>query len=313
MGGVALPCLFSNNCTGEGEEKALEKINVLCGNHKRTAIALAENIQYLAEKYGLERLGFLTLTFADKVTSLVEAQKRYRSLRAHVLQPRYGDVIRVIERQKSGRIHYHLVIVMPEDIRTGVNFQDLAQGRYRSAGPALRAEWAFWRNTAPKYRFGRTELLPVKSTVEGIKRYVGKYISKHIECRPEEDKGARLVEYTKGARSWSTRFGFNTVGGRLWREKCAELAKAIKLGEADFSKRLGRRWCFKAEKIIRRIKLPEYWSEEAGLLDVAQWSLRDFPEMARILESGRPFFLTGPQAALEIAHLVYVDRRLSKE
>jgi len=304
-GGGALPCLSSNNCTEGGEKQPDKKESLLCGNHKRTAIALSENIQYLAEQHGVEKLGFLTLTFADKVTSLVEAQKRYRSLRTHVLQPRYGEVIRVIERQKSGRIHYHLVIVLPEDIRTGFDFSAIAQGNYKSAGHALRAEWAFWRRTAPKYRFGRTELLPVKSTAQGIARYVGKYISKHIENRPEEDKGARLVEYTKGARSWSTRFGFNTIGARLWREKCAILAKAVKLEEAEFSKRLGSRWAFKSKDIIRRIRLPEYWSDDARVVDTQQWTPADFAEMIRILESGHSFFLTGHEAALEIAFRTY--------
>ena len=41
---------------------------------------------------------------------------------------------------------------------------------------------------------------PIKSTSEGISKYVGKYIGKHMESRLDEDKGARLVEYSRGAR-----------------------------------------------------------------------------------------------------------------
>jgi hypothetical protein len=69
---------------------------------------------------------------------------------------------------------------------------DLTIG-YRSASDYLRREWKFWRVTAPKYGFGRTELLPIKRTAEGVASYVAKYIAKHIGQRLPADKGARLV------------------------------------------------------------------------------------------------------------------------
>ena len=62
--------------------------------------------------YGIERLGFLTLTFADHVTDAREAQRRFHSLATHVLNTRYrARWIRVLERHESGRIHYHLIVV----------------------------------------------------------------------------------------------------------------------------------------------------------------------------------------------------------
>ena len=118
-----------------------------------------------------------------------EASKRFNSLASHVLNDRYVAWLRVLERQKSGRIHYHLVVVLRSDIRSGVDFAAIASGDYRSAGPALREEWAFWRRTAPLYRFGRTELLPVVSSAEAISRYVGKYLGKHLDARLPADKG----------------------------------------------------------------------------------------------------------------------------
>jgi len=66
-----------------------------------------------------------------------------------------------------------------DDIRSGADFQAFKRRDYRSANSALRVEWAFWRQTCPKYRFGRHKLMPFKSTAEGIARYVGKYISKY--------------------------------------------------------------------------------------------------------------------------------------
>jgi hypothetical protein len=120
-----------------------------------------------------------------------------------------------------------LVVVLDKDILTGADFAAFKRKDYRSANSALRAEWAFWRRTCPKYRFGRHELMPVKSNAKGISRYVGKYISKHVSQRLLADKGARVVRfigYKPGMRRVSQRFSWNTANGWLWRHKVAAFA-----------------------------------------------------------------------------------------
>ncbi len=241
----ALPCLLSNNCT---TEEKTESRNILKGGHKRMAQVLFLEIMALVAFYGIERIGFFTLTFADHVTSLREAQRRFRSIRAHVIVKRYERAIVVWERHESGRIHFHLVVVLADDIRTGANFAAFKCKDYRSANRALRAEWAFWRNTCPKYRFGRHELMPIKSNAKGIARYVGKYIGKHIRQRLEEDKGARLVRfigYKAGDRSASCLFSWNSENAWLWRHKVA--AFAIRHGVTDLDgmrRTFGPRWAY---------------------------------------------------------------------
>ena len=246
-GGGELPCLSSNNSTEPGEEKH----RLLSAQHRKSASALAWNVQHLAEKFGIETLGFLTLTFADHVLDGREAQRRFNSLATHVLRSRYRAHIRVIERQKSGRIHYHLIVALSSDIRTGADFDAFARGDYRSASPALRSEWSFWRSTAREYGFGRTELLPVKSTHEGIARYVGKYISKHIGNREERDKGLRLVEYSRSARMANTRFAWATAGAAEWRAKVRTFASMLSVARraplhdlSDITRLLGPRWAY---------------------------------------------------------------------
>ena len=93
-------------------------------------------------------MDFLTLTFADNVTNIREASRRFNSLRKHVLSARYKSYIRVIERTKKGRIHFHLLVALFEDIRTGFDFSSVDSGDYRSANHSLRSEWAFWRKNA---------------------------------------------------------------------------------------------------------------------------------------------------------------------
>lgn len=221
-----VPCLYRNNSIEIIEKKHLEpsidevlKAISVDKKYRKTSTALSINVQVFAEKYGIRNLGFLTLTFADFVTDYREASKRLNSLASNVLNIRYKAWIKVMERCKSGRIHFHLLVVLPFDIRTGFDFKGIKEKDYSSASSNLRSEWSFWRSTAKKYKFGRTELLPIKTSSEAIGRYVGKYIGKHMMERLQEDKGARLVSYSKGARHMNTKFSWFTPGAFLWRAK----------------------------------------------------------------------------------------------
>lgn len=267
----ALPCLFSNNSIIQEETDTPESLDStvsalvpdslkLSTQQKKSATALAWNIEALAKKYGIERLGFLTLTFEKQkdgfLTDGHEAQRRFNSLVTNVFRDRYPERIRVRERQKNGAIHYHLLIVLKQDIRTGLNFEEIKKRRYTSASPYLRAEWAFLRKTMKAYGFGLSELLPIKSTSEGISRYVGKYLSKNVQTRTEGDKGFRLVEYSRESRAVSTRFNFNTHGARLWRFKLYSfhLVTSHILGHSvpfdKFKEVLGSKWCYRNRDLI---------------------------------------------------------------
>lgn len=256
----ALPCLNSDISTEippEGQNTG-GSLGILSAQHRRSAFVLGESVRLLSARFGLENIGFLTLTFSQHITCPKEAQKRLNSLLSHVIKPRYREYLGVMERQKSGRIHYHLLVVLDSDIRTGVDFDQLSCGNYRSAPDSLRAEWAFWRKTAPRYRFGRTELLPVKSSIEAMAKYVGKYIGKHIESRLDEDKGARLVRYSRGARAGTTRFQFHSGGASEWRRKVGIFAGIVQAEHpdqritcvSDLSRLLGPRWAYRNREFI---------------------------------------------------------------
>lgn len=246
-GGSALPCLNSN-ISIENPFKPPQLSTQL----KKSSFVLTESVAQLSAKYGIEKIGFLTLTFADHVVCAREAQRRFNSLASNVLKSRYLDYITVMERQKSGRIHYHLLVALPVDIRTGFDFDAVAKSDYKSASTGLRDEWLFWRKTARNYRFGRTELLPIKSTSEAIAKYVGKYIGKHIESRKPEDKGVNLVRYTNGARAGTTRFMFNSSGSFEWRRKLKIFAQIVQENHpervvnslSDLSEVLGPKWAY---------------------------------------------------------------------
>jgi hypothetical protein len=222
----------------------------------RTAYALSVNVADAVERWGIENSGFLTLTFADHVLDPKEAQRRLNSLTTNVLRPRYGGAVRVYERQKSGRIHYHLLVNVGADIRTGFRFSAAAKGDYRSASEALRSEWAFWRRTAKLYRFGRTELLPIMSSAAAVSRYVGKYISKHFDAREARDSGVRLVSYV-GPRVASVKFMWAGGGAKSWRAGLGALVRDLAAsGHIDFAstdamrRQFGKRWAWEWRDVI---------------------------------------------------------------
>ena len=53
----------------------VDKLHILTGGHKRMAFVVATEIQALVKRYGIERIGFFALMFADHVTDLREAAK----------------------------------------------------------------------------------------------------------------------------------------------------------------------------------------------------------------------------------------------
>lgn len=260
---VAFPSLslLRNNCT-ETPPKPVQKptfkaLKGLNSHHKKSKVALLENVAYMVQLHGIENIGFLTLTFKQHIVSATEAQRRFKSLANHVLSERYPAYIRVIERQKSGRIHYHLLVAMNHDIRTGFDFDAISNHDYTSANEHLRLEWAYWRKSAPLYGFGRTELLPIKSSGRGLGLYVGKYIGKHIEQRIEADKGVRLVSYGGQSRNWNCKFTPLDFPSTQWRWKVETFARQIRKsknklchGIGDLTRIMGKQWAFQHREYI---------------------------------------------------------------
>jgi len=261
-----LPCLYSNNSienvgSTPTDSHKLEQVNALAGlltpYHKKQAQTIYLNTSRLISiSPSISHIGFLTLTFKDNVTDPKEAYKRFRSFNNNYLKsnPDFGEWMAVKERQKRGAWHYHLLIQTTHDIRHGINFDQLVEGNYSSANGNLRKLWKDLRNNLPKYGLGRSELLPIKTNQDGVARYMGKYVSKHLGCRTEDDRGVRLVNSSRGWAKNSVRFSWNTDGSKEWRRKLKIFANmhgcrtlyALKL-------KLGPNWAYWYSDLIYRI------------------------------------------------------------
>lgn len=217
------------------------------------------NVQHFVEVVGISNVGMLTLTFPECVLLPKEAQKMFNSMRTHFLSKHFGEYIRVFERQKSGSIHYHLLIDVGSDIRTGLDFEAIANRDYRSASDTLRNIWALLRKELPLYGFGRSELLPIKTTPEAMGKYVGKYIGKSFDCRMWQDKGVRLVDYSRSARMATSNFQFVSAGSKIWRNNVSQFAQELAecLGHdvtySDLRQLLGDRWAYNSREYILSI------------------------------------------------------------
>jgi len=217
---------------------------------RKRAWSVFKNSQYLIDRHGLQKIGFLTLTFAENLTDFREAQRRFHSLATNFLRDLFDDWMVVVEPQKRGAVHYHLLVVCGADIRTGFDFEALERRDYSSASPYLRGLWQSLREGMSRYGFGRSELLPIKSTAEGAARYVGKYIGKGSRYRGDQFKGARMVRYSQGWRAVGSRFSW-VDGGVRWRSLLAEVARVGGLDTLDdFTARYGRYWARKLLQIL---------------------------------------------------------------
>ena len=241
-GEAPLPCLRVNNSNeGSCEDKTAVVSPVSVGSIvsppayvRKKEFSLKCNILALCEAYPIGHIGFLTLTYADGKQSFIDAGKDFNSLATGVLNDRFHTWVKVGERTQKGVVHFHLLVVCKQEIRRGFDFDAVNNRDYRSVCPYLRDEWAFWRSSAARskkparvgaaerYGFGgRVELKPIRKNAEALASYLSKYLSKGFVNRRDDDKGVRLISYSKSfPRRCGSRFSF--VGGKVkeWRLRC---------------------------------------------------------------------------------------------
>lgn len=258
IGGAVSPPLLYLNSNNSIVDSRLNSVN-LTSYHKKQAFILAENVDKFVKMVGLNKVGFLTLTFPDNVIDPKEAQRRFNSFKTNFMSKFFGDWMLVKERQLRGAWHYHILIDCRIDIRSGINWDEIhpprgKRAKYSSACPALRSIWRLLRERLPAYGFGRSELLPIRKTSDAISLYMGKYISKHLSSRAEEDKGVRLVSYSSKWPKSSVNMAWNTKGAKEWRRKVKKFADKVGVSEmSQMAKEFGPRWAYHLFPVIEAI------------------------------------------------------------
>ncbi len=274
----ALTCLFRNNSDEDSgkpsETPAKEQAERLSSTQRKTAHALYMNVAAFVMMHGLERCGFLTITFAEDLT-WEDAERRFNNYMRRVLGPLFRDRIKVLEFTKRGRPHFHVIVLCSGDIREGFNFNYHAQkalenwlqherpgsrsilqeGGSLNANALLRSLWVRIRSTARNYGIGICELAPIQSCAEAVGRYVGGYMKKSIGGRQPEHKGARMVSYSRGfARAFKGGFSWVEGGGRQWRRNVESFALSHGCADLDELRGLfGPKWAYHHRETILRL------------------------------------------------------------
>lgn len=285
---AALPCLNSHNSI-EGSKETPPK---LTGHAARRSFTVKENAARFIHDVGLDRVGFLTLTFLEPMLDHKQASRRWDSLNTNFLSSVFPCWQRVFERTKKGNVHYHLLVDCRKDIRTGFNFdlyltalqmrkkklpyRHIERQAFRSANVYLRSLWQELRDRLPNYGFGRHELLPIRTNIEAASKYVGKYVSKDMH-NFEEDKGVRRIAYSQGQIRSSSNFAWHSEGSQEWRRKVQILAHFLGLEDMyDLKARFGPRWArflsdtiMDIDQIILGTQRGEYVLEDGELVDMA--------------------------------------------
>ena len=171
----------------------LERWGRPSGSEAKAAFSLRLNVGSFVEHWGRNHCLFFTVTDEANLHP-TQFARRWNSFLV-----RNGSwivsFVRVLEPQKQGRPHYHLLVAVAWDTRADrfdweafdacqeerrtcgptARFREL-RARYKaSAAPELVALWALLRKVLPRYGLGRAELLPIRKGKEAISEYIGKY------------------------------------------------------------------------------------------------------------------------------------------
>jgi len=145
-------------------------------NARMTQLACQRLIRANERQWG-ELAKFITYTFAKHVTDVVEANRIWIEY-ARLLREKYGKVryVGVIEFQKSGRVHYHVLFF---------NLPWIADIKRK-----FQADWY-----SIDARNGFTKVIAL-ATVRDVALYVSKYMTK--ECADPRLAGQKAYFSTRG-------------------------------------------------------------------------------------------------------------------
>ncbi|WP_069961034.1 rolling circle replication-associated protein [Lacunisphaera limnophila] len=231
------------------------------------------NVAAFIQHWGRNHCLFFTVTDEDNLHPAQFARRWNNYLRRHGTW--IVSFIRVLEPQRRGNPHYHLLVAVEWDTLPDAfdwsAFAECQQERringttslfrqlrlrYRtSAAPQLIAMWQLLRKVLPRYGLGRAELLPIRKGKEAISEYIGKYLEAGLTIRKHSWKGSRRVEFDRrnkiGWLACTRVFAWHSPKATTWRTRVGELGKALGVVDMDgIRRRLGPKWAYRLRESI---------------------------------------------------------------
>jgi len=272
------------------DDDTLHRFGVPTGAEARSAFHLRLNVAAFIEHCGRSHCLFFTVTDEDNLHP-TQFARRWNSFLV-----RNGawieSYIRVLEPQKQGRPHYHILVAVLWDTKPDAfDWQAFAEcqqerrangptalfrelrNRYRaSAAPELVAMWKFLRKVLPRYGLGRAELLPIRKGKEAISEYIGKYLEAGLIIRKHSWKGCRRVEFDRrnkiGWLACTRVFAWHSPGAVAWRARIGEIGRALGVTDMEgIRRKLGSKWAYHLRESIA-LATAEQWSELLSVLAI---------------------------------------------
>ena len=266
----------------------IERWGMPSGAEAKSAFHLRLNVASFVEHWGRNHCLFFTVTDEENLHPTQFARRWNHYLRRNGQWMK--SFIRVLEPQRQGRPHYHLLVAVEWDTRPDAfnwqafdecqqerrkngptpRFRELRNRYKNSAAPELVALWSLLRKVLPRYGLGRAELLPLRKGKEAISEYVGKYLEAGLVLRRHSWIGCRRVEFDRRAKdAWLTCtrvFAWHSLGAKAWRKRVGELASALGISTLDgLRRRLGRRWAYYLREALS-LASHEDWCQLLGVL-----------------------------------------------
>lgn len=232
-------------------------------------------IQMIVDKCGYNNTGFLTITFPENLQDWDIAQQRFNSFATNVLSAYASHWALVVQQQQRGAIHYHLVVGLEKDIRTGTNIKVIKDRslpkwlRYGkdNVNANLREYWTdicarargdkeFAGRENSGYGIGRIELMPLEKEPIAVARYLANYL-KIDAYVPDAWKKKKKIRFSKTISCrLSSRFSANTFGHYLWRRKLEVVAAGFGMRSTDeLADYFGERWFWVLREAISTLPL----------------------------------------------------------
>ena len=231
------------------------------------------------QHYLFMRSAVMTLTFAQQQFNWKEAKHELQKLLKCLIR-RYGNSFEYVwaqERHQSGGIHFHILMTLPFDCRTGSDVNVLLNWKEINANPFtrdyvkdvlphlnsdLQNEVEELRKIIPRYGIGRFDILPILTDADSVIAYLTKGIERHLAVRHPEDKGARLWGFSSNIRVCAANsFSFYTPRTTKRRKKVAQWAESRGLKDIEQARRaVGRHWYWVFRHEFERYR--EQYNEE---------------------------------------------------
>jgi hypothetical protein len=260
----------------------------------KVEFALTKNIQKFIKDSGLDNVGFLTLTFKNKVFKPSKATTIFNRLNTRVNKKFFRGWIRVLEQHEDGSLHLHLVVDLGQDIRTGFDFVAFDASRmalnHKGQSPSvydticsatgedhpLRSIFTQLQKRLRGYGFGRIELTPVRSDTDAVPNYMTKILKQGLELKQRSKSRIRSWAMSRNVkRAVRLPFAWTSARAQLWRRKVAAFAEHLGCHDLDEMTALaGPRWLHNYKAVIMEMiplgperSLP--WPQPQELTDLA--------------------------------------------